>query len=296
MTEEAFRQEVEETIWEYSIAGTSVQEFLSDPGLLAKWGLTECGNEMFFRAVFPGTQSLFFEDNGMVYDAKGDYVTDQRYYEMSLGELLSQAECIDLIDPPIEISDDNDSDIDVSPEMYEGIASLGHYILRNFKSLRNEIMGYRKLKGAFNNYMDAIVAMNKIEMLSNYYEYDLNTRKKFFEFKLNNLEIFMSEDQLAHEYSHSDDFGIEKLSKNFDEIDLKLYIMKIVKHMSDQNTIIKEGKWHRNPLYEGYWYYNPNSRLAVFCQEVASGKLKFHVGLKLGPKQFSSLIAIGHVW
>ena len=56
---------------------------------------------MFFRAVFPGAQSLFFEDNGMVYDAGGNYVTDQEYYDMSLGELLSQAESIDLVDPPI---------------------------------------------------------------------------------------------------------------------------------------------------------------------------------------------------
>lgn len=49
--------------------------------------------------VFPDGGSLYLDENGLIYDAKGDYVTDQEYYDMSLGELLSQAECIDLVDP-----------------------------------------------------------------------------------------------------------------------------------------------------------------------------------------------------
>ena len=102
MTEDAFRRDVEETIWEYSMAGKSVQEFLSDPRVLEKWGLTEAKCEMFFEFIIPGFQKVTFLSSGKIINSQSKKeIIDPQLSMLSLGEIFSLAEKISLVDPPL---------------------------------------------------------------------------------------------------------------------------------------------------------------------------------------------------
>ena len=101
MTEDAFRREVEETIWVCTVSGMSVKEFLSDPVLLEKWGLTECGNEVFFQTVLKGFGTVQYKSDGLVYEEiDGVWRSRMKYPDETLGSFLSRVDGVAFIDPP----------------------------------------------------------------------------------------------------------------------------------------------------------------------------------------------------
>ena len=101
MTEEAFRLEVEETIWDCTVTGMSVKEFLSKKELLDKWGLTEAKCEMFFKASLKEWGTAEYRKDGIIKIEKDGKSTHRyQYGGETLGYLLSVTDSISLIDPP----------------------------------------------------------------------------------------------------------------------------------------------------------------------------------------------------